>query len=151
MTTAEIRAARADELEPVRALLVDARLPLDGFDDAAVVLVAVDGSAVVGAIALERHGEPPAMLLRSAVVAPALRGSGLGEALVRSALAVADDAGAPVALLTETAAGWFPRFGFVEMPWSQLPEPLSASRELQGACSASATAMLRPAPSPAST
>ena len=64
--------------------------------------------------------------------------------LVRAALAAVDPAG-PVALLTETAAGWFPRFGFHLVDRAALDPALAASAELAGACPATAQAFLRPA------
>jgi amino-acid N-acetyltransferase len=54
-----------------------------------------------------------------------------------------DQQQAPVALLTETADGWFPRFGFRPVPREALPAALSASAELRGACPATARALLR--------
>jgi amino-acid N-acetyltransferase len=50
-----------------------------------------------------------------------------------------------VALLTETAAGWFPRFGFHPVDRAALDPALAASAELAGACPATAQAFLRPA------
>jgi amino-acid N-acetyltransferase len=44
-------------------------------------------------------------------------------------------------LLTTTAAGYFPRFGFETVGREALPPVLSASEELRGACPASAIAM----------
>jgi GNAT superfamily N-acetyltransferase len=69
-----------------------------------VVLVADVGDAVVGAIALERHGTGPdtAFLLRSAVIDPAWRGHGVGGLLTDAALGWVDEVPAPVALLPET-------------------------------------------------
>jgi amino-acid N-acetyltransferase len=48
-----------------------------------------------------------------------------------------------VYLLTTTAADYFPRFGFTEASRSDAPEQLSASREFQGACPATAVLMKR--------
>jgi amino-acid N-acetyltransferase len=132
-------------------LVAAAGLPLTGLVDAALVLVAEDAGELIGSIALERHGTGggTAFLLRSAAVAPAWRGRGVGAALTAAALAHVDAVGAPVALLTETAAGYFPRFGFSAVDRKRLPAALSASAELQGACPASARALLRPATVPA--
>jgi len=97
-------------------------------------------------VALERHGSPPVYLLRSLAVAPGHRGAGVGAALVRAALAAADahERGrAGVGLLTETAAGYFDRFGFTVIDRAALPAALSASAELTGACPATATAYWR--------
>ena len=143
-----VHEATPADLAATQDLIAAARLPLAGLEDAALVLVAAaaDGT-VVGTVALERHGtgDDTAFLLRSAAVAPSWRGRGIGAELTAAALAHVDAAGAPVALLTETAAGYFPRFGFTAVPRDRLPTDLGASAELQGACPASARALLRPA------
>jgi amino-acid N-acetyltransferase len=139
-----VRPAGPGDLARVRELVRAAGLPLDGLDEAALVLVAEREGRVVGTTSLEAHG--PALLLRSAAVDPASRGSGVGTALTRAALAHADALGAPVALLTRTAEQWYPRFGFSVVGRSELPPALHASAELRGACPASAVAMLRPVP-----
>ena len=135
-------AAPADAAD---ALLRRHRLPLDGFRTAdAVVAVGADGS-VAGVAALERHGD--AALLRSvAVDAP---GQGIGAALVRHLLAAADAESRDVVLLTTTADGYFPRFGFAPIDRADVPEAVRASAEFQGACPASARVMMRPASPPA--
>ena len=129
----------------VVALLVAAKLPVDGVPDAlSHVLVAERGTGaakeIVGVVALERHGD--AALLRSAAVAPAVRGTGLGARLVQRAL---DDARAQslreLVLLTTTADAWFPRFGFERISREEAPEALLASDEFQFACPASAVVM----------
>ncbi len=81
-------------------------------------------------------------LLRSVAVVGAEEGRGVGEALVRRTLSTAAAQGVrEVYLLTTTAAGYFPRFGFQVVERSALPAALEASTELRGACPASATAM----------
>ncbi|MGY1601140.1 GNAT family N-acetyltransferase [Geodermatophilus sp. SYSU D00815] len=145
MSPALVGEATAAELPAARALVAAAGLPLDGLEEAALVLVARADGDVVGTVALERHGEgeATAFLLRSAAVAADRRGRGVGADLVAAALAVVDAAGAPVALLTGSADGWFPRFGFRPVAREQLPVTLAASAELRGACPASARALLR--------
>ena len=140
-----VREAVPADLQAVRDVVAAAGLPLDGLADANVVLVAEEAGAVVGTVALERHGTgaETAFLLRSAAVAPAWRGRGTGARLTVAALERVDAAGAPVALLTETAAAYFPRFGFVPVDRHLLPAALQDSAELRGACPASATALVR--------
>jgi len=140
-TNISIRRAVADDAEAVRALLASASLPLDGVpDDLAHFLVATQGTAIVGAIGLEHHGD--AALLRSAVVAPTQRGSGIGEALTHAIIAEATAAGAKdLVLLTTTAAGWFPRFGFTTITRADAPAALHESVEFKSACPASAVVM----------
>lgn len=103
---------------------------------------------MVGVAALERYGThgAPVFLLRSVAVRPDCRGSGLGAALVTAALAAADaqvGRRATVGLLTETAEGYFDRFGFARVDRDALPSALAASAELSGACPDSARAYLR--------
>jgi amino-acid N-acetyltransferase len=142
-----VRQATPADLAATRDLIAAAGLPLAGLDDAALILLAEQAGAVVGVVALERHGtgSETAYLLRSAVVDPTRRGRGIGAALTSAALAHADAAGAPVGLLTETAEQYFPRFGFAPVDRDRLPAALAGSAELQGACPASARALLRPA------
>lgn len=140
-TDISIRRAVADDAEAVRALLASASLPLDGVpDDLAHFLVATQGTAIVGAIGLEHHGD--AALLRSAVVSPSHRGSGIGEALTHAIIAEAKAAGAKdLVLLATTAAGWFPRFGFTTINRDDAPAALHESVEFKSACPASAVVM----------
>lgn len=141
MTTATIRAARPTDLSAVHSLLTHADLPLDGVpSDLAHFLVAERAGEVVGAIGLEPYGA--AALLRSAVVAPGERGTGVGERLVRSLL---DEAKRhrmnEVVLLTTTAESWFPRFGFNKVSREAVPDAVKQSVEFTSACPASATVM----------
>lgn len=136
-----IRAATPGDLPDVRGLLCQANLPVDGVpEDLAHFFVAERPDGIVGAIGLEHYNE--SALLRSAVVHPTLRGSGVGQSLVTAllehgrALGVRD-----MVLLTTTAEGWFPRFGFQRIGREEIPAALHASQELQGACPASAVAM----------
>lgn len=139
--TATLRPAVPSDLGAVRPLLTAAKLPLDGVPaDLAHFIVAERDGEVVGTIGLEDYGA--AVLLRSAVVSPALRGTGLGERLVRALLASARARGShEVVLLTTTAEQWFPRFGFERIERADAPAALHASQEFQGACPASAVTM----------
>ena len=149
MTGATVRRATAGDSSAVRALLAEAGLPLPGPTSAWASFVAANGGAVVGAAALERHGPAhhPVFLLRSVVVAPTHQGAGVGRALVAETLSAADAAveagAATVALLTETADGYFDRFGFRAVDRTELPPALEASTELAGACPATARAYRR--------
>ena len=95
---------------------------------------------MVGCAAVERYGD--AGLLRSVAIAPAERGHRTGEALVRRCLADARAAGVgTLVLLTTTAEGYFPRFGFEVVDRALVPEAVRQSTEFRGACPASATVM----------
>src|SRR5262245_2388401 len=104
-----LRPATPGDLMAVRALLRDAKLPADGVEDQFgepfVVAVRREGR-IVGAAGLEVHGTEG--LLRSVIVAPPLRGLGLGEALTKDRLSRARALKlTSVWLLTTTAAGFF--------------------------------------------
>lgn len=149
--TFPIRPTAPGDLLPARDLVRDAGLPLDGLEEATRVLVAERDGRIIGVAALEDHGDGDAraFLLRSVAVAPDARGDGIGADLVRTALDSVERHGAPVALLTETAASYFPRFGFEPIERSDLPSALRASKELQGACAVTARALLHRAGQPA--
>lgn len=126
---------------PVHQLLQSHRLPLDGVDDAHVaMLVARDDERVVGCAAIEVLGSDG--LLRSVAVSEAMRGRGLGQRLTSEALALARRRQLrALYLLTETAAGFFPKFGFEPVSRDEIPESVKASVEFVKACPASALAM----------
>jgi len=142
--------ATVSDLVGLGQLLQEAGLPNAGLQDAwrAWVLTDPSSCSVVGGVALERYdtADGPAFLLRSLVVSLGMRGGGLGGELVGCAMsAVEDDAegDATVALLTETADDYFPRFGFVPSSRADLPTELSASCELRGACPDSSRVFVR--------
>jgi amino-acid N-acetyltransferase len=136
-----IRRARPDDLEASQALLQSSRLPLDGLQGwFGGAIVADRETEVVGCVALEFHDR--AALLRSLVVAPSLRGRGVGERLTSEALGQARKAGArDVYLLTETARDFFMKFGFQVQDRSTAPAALKDSVEFRSACPKSATMM----------
>ena len=137
-----IRAARADDLSAVRALLTDAHLPLDGVDEQFGDGYAVAESAgkVIGAEGIETYED--AGLLRSAVVHDSWRGRGIGDALTRDRLDWARSRGLrEVYLLTTTAADYFPRHGFARVDRASAPTAVQRSREFAEACPDTAVTM----------
>lgn len=137
-----IRPAANDELAAVEALLRDEKLPVDGVGELGDLLfVALDGDRLVGSAGVEIHGS--AGLLRSVATAASARGRGIGQALVTRVLAAARDRGMRrVYLLTETAAGFFPRFGFRPVPRADVDRSVRRSAEFAQLCPASAVAMV---------
>jgi amino-acid N-acetyltransferase len=128
----------------VERLLLAERLPLDGVpEDLGHFTVAESGrDGVIAAAGLELYGD--AALLRSTVVEPTWRGSGVGRLVVEAALEAARSAGArDIYLLTTTAADYFPKFGFLCVDRAQVPAPVQSSPEFAGACPSSATPMHR--------
>jgi amino-acid N-acetyltransferase len=140
---ARIRRATTEDWPAIRRLVGAAGLPLDGLADSHAVFVAARGGHLLGTAAVERHGDgdTTAYLLRSVAVEGGERRSGIGSRLVERALSEVRP-GRPVGLLTEAAADWFGRWGFVRVDRDQLPASLAASVELRGVCPTSARPML---------
>src|SRR4029450_4429702 len=108
----EIRGARTDEIETVRALLRECQLPTDGVPDEleSLFVATVDGR-IVGVAALERHGRDG--LIRSVAVSPESRGRNLASRLCAEVERYADLIGAQrIFLLTETAESLFLKRGY---------------------------------------
>jgi amino-acid N-acetyltransferase len=138
-----IRNATNADLPAVETLLSASDLPVAGVrDNFSSFIVAEDRGEIAGAIGLEQFGS--VALLRSAVVSPAHRGTGIGGRLVERILERAEEEGIKdVYLLTTSAEEYFPRFGFVRTVRSAVPVALTASREFQGACPDTAAVMTR--------
>lgn len=139
---AALRAALADDLARIVALLEQAGLPAaditrGGLQD---FIVALDEGEIIGAVELERHGEHG--LLRSLVMAPDWRGHGLGMALVDAVEAKARLQGVrSLSLLTGTAAPYFSVLGYAAIIRADAPAAVQASTEFTTLCPASSTCM----------
>ena len=116
-------------------------LPPDGLaGHLGSTLVARSAGRVVGSAAVEMYG--PHALLRSVAVDKDHRGGGLGQRLTRKVLELARERGAVAAfLLTGTADGFFPRFGFEPSGRSGVPEAVRGSVEFVSACPESTRAV----------
>lgn len=139
----KIREATDRDIDAVESLLSTSKLPLDGVrDNFTNFIVAEDKGAIAGAIGFEKFGS--VALLRSAVVSPDYRGSGVGRRLVERLLERAENEGIEeLFLLTTTAEKYFPRFGFARTTRSAVPAAVRSSAEFQGACPDSAVVMTR--------
>lgn len=137
-----IAPATERERSAALALLTACNLPIAGLDPRLGPLFVAhdDRGEVIGTAALEVYGNTA--LLRSVAVAAQQRGSGLGQRLTRAALDHARQAGIrEIYLLTETAAAFFPRFGFAPTPREQVPAAVKSSVEFTTACPQSALVM----------
>lgn len=129
-----LRKATSADLPAVRRLLSSAQLPLEGLEDHRERLWVwdLDGD-VVGAIAYEAYGDKG--LLRSLIVDPEQRGTGLGAALLHSGVDEMRKSGLRHAYgLTTTIPDWLARLGWTEVSKETLPPALHQSMELRGAC-----------------
>ena len=140
--TFSLRAARPEDAPAVRRLLAASGLPLDGLAEhfPQGFVVAEHPGEVVAAAGVEARGDHG--LLRSVVVAPSHRGTGLGAGLVRDRIewSRAQRLHALV-LLTTTAEKYFERLGFTPIARREVPHQIQASAEFAGACPASAVVM----------
>ncbi len=129
------------ELPALYALLERAGLPVAGLEaHTPTTLVARHAGQIVGSVGLELYGR--AALLRSVAVEAEWRGQGLGHSLVDAALALASVRGVnQLYLLTETAAPYFARRGFVPIAREGVDPVVKTSVEFTSACPASAQAM----------
>ena len=135
--------ARADDLPAIVALLEAQRLPRAEIERwVETTVVAREDGRVVACAAIEGYGA--AGLLRSVAVADARRNTGLGIRITEAALEVAHARGMrTIYLLTETAAGFFPRFGFRPVSRDEVAPAVRQSVEFTSACPASAQAMVK--------
>lgn len=136
-----IRDANRADLAPITALLRDADLVLDGVEDhVGSFLVAEHDGVLAGVMGLEMY--TPAALLRSAVVALAQRGTGIGRELFDALRSRARANGIDTLyLLTTTAGPYWSRRGFIQITRDDVPMDVRGSAEFTGACPASATVM----------
>lgn len=136
-----IRRAASADLADIRALLVDARLPVEDLSNAAIAFfVSVNGNRLEGVVGLELFGD--AGLLRSLAVQPDTRGTGLGQRLVEAAEAHARHTGvARLVLLTQTAAPFFAKRGYAVIERHAAPASVQGSAEFRSICPASAVCM----------
>ena len=104
------------------------------------LLVAREGTRIIGCAAVEVYGK--AGLVRSVAVDLPHRGLGLGIQLTEAILALARSRGLKtVYLLTETAQGFFPRFGFRSVRREDVDPAVRRSVEFTSACPDTAHAM----------
>jgi amino-acid N-acetyltransferase len=139
--TTEIERARAEDVDGILQLLGEQRLPQEGLrEHLETALVVRLDDRIVGSAALELY--PDGALLRSVAVASELQGQQVGRELTEAAIRLADQLAMPaVYLLTNTAAEYFPRFGFERITRAEVPPGVQASIEFTSLCPSSATAM----------
>lgn len=129
-----LRRAATNDWPVIAGLLSAVQLPLDGaMDHLSRFWVVEREGNVLGCAATEVHDD--AVLLRSVAVHPTARGQGFAERLCVTVLEEAASEGFRRAyLLTTTADGFFPRFGFARVARADVPPSMQFSLEFQGAC-----------------
>ena len=137
----DITPANAGDLGRVLELLEHNHLPRAEIErHVDTLLVAREGDRIVGCGAVELYGK--AGLVRSIAVDLPHRGLGLGIQLTEAVLALARSHGLKtVYLLTETAQGFFPRFGFRSIRREEVDPAVKRSVEFTKACRETAHVM----------
>ena len=143
--TCQWRTACSEDLPALVDLLKSCGLPTDDLAPASLAHfeVAVDkAERVVGVVGFDcASGDA---LLRSLAVAPDWRGHGLGEQLVARREAAAKAAGVSrLFLLTTSAADYFLRLGYHEVPRADVPAEIAAHAQFRSLCPASARCLSR--------
>ncbi len=143
-TGVALRAATADDLPNIFSLLAASDLPTAGVAESlSGFTVAEHDGRIVGVIGLETCCREYA-LLRSTAVAADYRKHGIGRRLVERAIARAEASGfSALYLLTNTAEGYFPSFGFTPVSRDVVPDAVKATKEFSSICPSSATVMAR--------
>jgi len=123
-----MRRAERRDLAQVETLLKQADLPaLDNQVPVSNLVVAEEGRAVVGAIALEVFGRSG--LVRSVVVAPERRRQGLGRELLRSLSSRASELGLKeFYAIADDGRAFFTALGFEPVGDEEITGPLRLSR-----------------------
>lgn len=136
-----IREAKDGDLDRIEALLTDSHLPTAGVvESVRDFLVAEANGELVGVVGMEYRDNFG--LLRSTAVPSEWRGHGIGRKLVEAIIARAESRGIhALYLLTTTAEGYFPSFGFRRTSRDVVPDAIRQTGEFRDACPASATVM----------
>lgn len=121
-------------------LLQQAGLPTSDLPGHTILYGGDEGDELLGTIGLEIYGE--VALLRSLVVSPNLRGSGIGKTLVQELSKEAQKEGiSELWLLTETASSFFAKLGFSTRNRKDAPEGINTSKEFRSLCPDTAVCM----------
>jgi amino-acid N-acetyltransferase len=138
-----VGSASAGDLSAIRALLERSGLPTSDLGSARPEFAVIrERGQVVAAGALQRFGS--VALLRSVVVSPELRQSGLGRRVVVELERVARSTGIQqLILLTQTAAEFFSQQGYRVIDRGAAPKDMQQSEEFRSLCPSAATCMAK--------
>jgi amino-acid N-acetyltransferase len=133
--------AREEDVEAIVALLKTNNLPVSDLGAGQrMFLVALSEGKAVGCVAVEMYEE--AGLLRSLAVNNDFRGKGIGQKLVAEAEVWSLNNGLKTLyLLTTTAAGFFPKMGWINTERASVPEKIATSSEFASVCPSTAVCM----------
>jgi len=136
-----LRDARPNDLALIQTLLESLGLPKEGvMEHLEHFMVLMQSDRLIGTIGLEVYGK--SALLRSLGVAEGFQSMGLGRRLCEAILEKAKSMNiSEIYLLTETAEGFFRKYGFERIPREDVNRPVSDSVEFRSCCPVSASCM----------
>ncbi len=137
------REATATDLIAIKTLLDSSKLPSDDCDEhIGHFFVAEDRGRIIGAGGLEICGADG--LVRSIVITPEHRGNGIAKKIYQQIEDRAYGLGvSTLYLLTESAAEYFKKLGFVVKKRSETPKSIMQTKQFRELCPSSATVMCR--------
>ena len=139
----EVAPASAPDLIPIRMLLERSGLPTADLESAQPEFTVIrENGEVVAAGALQPFGS--SALLRSVVVAPDRRRTGLGRRVLGELERKARTARiVQLVLLTQTAKDFFARQGYRVIERSKAPREVQSSEEFRSLCPGTAVCMVK--------
>jgi len=142
-TTVSLQKATAQDFESICQLLLAAQLPTSDLNPLLEnFFVAIEENQIVGVIGMDQYGH--AGLLRSAIVHPEHRNTGIATALVSQLTEHAKlNAVNALYLITNTAESYFQQKGFAKISKDAVPAAVLQSKEFNGLCPASSSIMFR--------
>ena len=131
----------SNDLSSVKALLETYHLPVEDIDSSEISFYVIkDGQSIKACAGVERFGELG--LLRSVAVKEQHKGKGVGTAFMNKVLEQSKVEGiSTLYLLTETAAPFFNKIGFIKIDRSKAPGSIKRSNEFADLCPVSAVLM----------
>jgi len=141
--TVDQRNAERADLRAITELLRNDGLPTDDIEcHLENFIILVNDGEIIGVGGLERCGEFG--LVRSIAVTPENRNKGVARRIYRCIEERAHALGiSTLYLLTESAADYFDKLGFVILERAQTPPSVMASRQFEELCPSTATVMFR--------
>lgn len=142
-TTINIKKADKRHFSQICQLLSAAQLPIEDINPLLEhFFIAVEGDAIIAVTGMDKYED--AGLLRSVIVQPHFRNSGIASELINQLFTYAKDQGIiTLYLITNTAEKYFEKKGFKKMMRQEVPATVLQSKEFNGLCPSSSVIMKR--------
>ena len=133
-TTIHIQKAGSKQYDAICQLLSAAQLPIEDINPLPEhFFIAVEADEIVAVTGMDKYGN--AGLLRSVLVQPAFRNSGVAATLLSQMFSYAKEQGIVMLyLITNTAEKYFEKKGFKKIAREAVPATVLQSKEFNGLC-----------------